>query len=48
MERKMSPYLIDIMEPDQNYSAALFREQADPIIIRLHQSGTLICWAGPD
>jgi len=46
-ERKDVPHhLIDIMEPDQNYSAALFREQANPIIIRLHQSGTPIFVAG--
>ena len=46
-ERKIVPHhLIDILDPDQDYSAALFREQADPIIRRLHQSGTPIFIAG--
>jgi tRNA dimethylallyltransferase len=46
-ERKLVPHhLIDIMDPDQDYSAALFRDQADAIIIRLHQSGTPIFVAG--
>lgn len=46
-ERKLVPHhLIDLRDPDQGYSAALFREQADPIIIRLHQSGTPIFVAG--
>lgn len=46
-ERKLVPHhLIDILDPDQDYSAALFREQADPIIIRLHQKGNPIFVAG--
>jgi len=46
-ERKLvRHHLIDIMDPDQDYSAALFREQADPIINRLHQSETPIFVAG--
>jgi len=37
-ERELVPHhLIDILDPDQDYSAALFRAQADPIILRLHE-----------
>ena len=36
-ERQLVPHhLIDILDPDQEYSAALFRKQADEIIHRLH------------
>ena len=36
-QRKLVPHhLIDILEPDQEYSAAVFRAQADEIIGRLH------------
>lgn len=46
-ERELVPHhLIDILDPDQDYSAALFREQADSILIRLHQSGIPIFVAG--
>jgi len=38
-ERKAVPHhLIDIIDPDRDYSAALFREQAAAIIGRLHQN----------
>lgn len=33
----VSHHLIDILDPDQEYSAAVFRAQADEIILRLHQ-----------
>jgi tRNA dimethylallyltransferase len=47
LERELVPHhLIDILDPAQDYSAALFREQADPIITRLHQSGIPIFVAG--
>jgi tRNA dimethylallyltransferase len=46
-ERETVPHhLIDILEPDQEYSAALFRDQADPIILRLHERRTPIFVAG--
>ena len=46
-ERKLVPHhLIDIRAPDQDYNAALFREQADPIIRRLQQSGSPIFVVG--
>jgi tRNA dimethylallyltransferase len=37
-ERKLVPHhLIDILDPEENYSAADFRRQADELIQRLHQ-----------
>jgi tRNA dimethylallyltransferase len=46
-ERELVPHhLIDILDPDQNYSAALFREQADPIILRLQENRVPIFVAG--
>jgi tRNA dimethylallyltransferase len=46
-EREVVPHhLIDILDPDQDYSAALFREQAEPIILRLHEKGTPVFVAG--
>ncbi len=36
-KRLVSHHLIDILDPDQEYSAAVFRTQADEIIRRLHQ-----------
>ena len=37
-DRRLIPhYLIDILDPDQGYSAALFREQAGKIILDLHK-----------
>lgn len=46
-ERRGVPHhMIDILEPDQEYSAALFREQAEPIINRLHREGVPIFIAG--
>ncbi len=40
-ERRIVPHhLIDIREPDQEYSAALFRQQAHAIITHLHRGGT--------
>jgi tRNA dimethylallyltransferase len=40
-EREIVPHhLIDILEPDQEYSAALFRKQAEPIIAALHKTQT--------
>ncbi len=36
-QRRQAPHhLIDILEPDEEYSASAFREQADEIIQRLH------------
>jgi tRNA dimethylallyltransferase len=46
-ERELVPHhLIDILDPDQDYSAALFRTQAEPIILRLHERRTPIFVAG--
>ncbi len=46
-ERRLVPHhLIDILDPDQEYSAALFREQADEIIHRLHLRKTPIFVTG--
>jgi len=46
-ERRMVPHhLIDILDPDQDYSAALFRQQADEIIRELHRLKTPIFLAG--
>jgi tRNA dimethylallyltransferase len=37
-DRRLIPHhLIDILDPDQGYSAALFREEADEIILDLHR-----------
>jgi tRNA dimethylallyltransferase len=37
-DRRLIPHhLIDILDPGQDYSAALFREQADEIILDLHR-----------
>ena len=37
-DRRLIPHhLIDILDPDQGYSAALFRDQADEIILDLHK-----------
>ncbi len=46
-ERSAIPHhLIDILEPDQGYSAALFRRQAEGVISRLHQNHVPIFVAG--
>jgi len=46
-EKAIVPHhMIDILDPDQEYSAAFFREQAEPIIKRLHQEGVPIFVAG--
>jgi tRNA dimethylallyltransferase len=46
-ERALVPHhLIDILDPDQDYSAALFRKEADEIIQRLHLRKTPIFVAG--
>jgi tRNA dimethylallyltransferase len=46
-ERRMVPHhLIDILDPDQDYSAALFRAQADHIIRELHKRNTPIFVVG--
>jgi tRNA dimethylallyltransferase len=46
-ERRMVPHhLIDILDPDQDYSAALFRNQADPIIRELQKRETTIFVVG--
>jgi len=46
-ERRLIPHhLIDILEPDQDYSAALFRKQADEIISGLHKRQTPVIIAG--
>ncbi len=44
--RLVRHHLIDIINPDQDYSAALFREQADEIIDRLHKRKTPIFLVG--
>jgi tRNA dimethylallyltransferase len=46
-EREQVPHhLIDVVDPDQDYNAALFREQAGEIILRLHRHGTPIFVVG--
>ncbi len=46
-ERGLVPHhLIDILDPDEEYSAALFRSHADGIIRRLHLEGTAPFVAG--
>ena len=46
-ERKLVPHhLIDIVDPEENYSAAHFRNQADELIHRLHQRKVRIFVAG--
>jgi tRNA dimethylallyltransferase len=46
-EREIVPHhLIDILEPDHGYSAALFRKQAEPIIAGLHKTRTPIFVVG--
>lgn len=46
-ERRMVPHhLIDILDPDRDYSAALFRSQADHIIRQLHKRKTPIFVVG--
>lgn len=46
-ERRLIPHhLIDILDPDQDYSAALFRKQADEIIHGLHKRQTPVFVAG--
>jgi tRNA dimethylallyltransferase len=46
-QRRQAPHhLIDILEPDEEYSASAFREQADDIIQRLHRRNTPIFVAG--
>ncbi len=46
-QRRQAPHhLIDILEPDEEYSASAFREQADEIIQRLHRRRTPIFVAG--
>jgi tRNA dimethylallyltransferase len=46
-ERRLVPHhLIDILDPDQEHSAALFRKQADEVIHRLHLHDTPIFVAG--
>lgn len=44
--RLIAHHLIDILDPDQEYSAALFRKQADEIIYRLHLQNIPIFIAG--
>lgn len=44
--RLVRHHLIDILDPDEEYSAALFREHADGIIARLHAAGTPAFVAG--
>lgn len=44
--RRIPHHLIDILDPDQEYSASAFRQQADEIIQRLSRSGTPIFLAG--
>ncbi len=44
--RQTSHHLIDILDPDQTYSAALFRQQADVIIHDLHKRKTPIIVVG--
>ena len=46
-ERKVVPHhLIDILDPEENYSAAHFRKEADEVIHRLHQRKIRIFVAG--
>ena len=46
-QRRLVPHhLIDVLDPDQEYSAALFRRHADEIIHRLHLQKTPIFVAG--
>ena len=46
-DRKMVPHhLVDILDPDEVYSAALFRQQADNIICELHKRKTPIFVVG--
>lgn len=46
-QRRQTPHhLIDILDPDQTYSAALFRHQADIIIHELHKRKTPIVVVG--
>ena len=46
-ERSAVPHhLVDILEPDQEYSAALFRKQAEAVINRLHQNHVPVFVAG--
>ncbi len=46
-QRRQAPHhLIDILELDQNYSAGLFRQQADIIIQKLHKRKTPILVVG--
>jgi len=44
--RRVPHHLIDILDPDQDYSAALFRNQADKIIRELHNRKTPIFVVG--
>ena len=44
--RRVRHHLVDILDPDQEYSAALFRDQADRIIADLHRRNTPIFVAG--
>lgn len=44
--RRVPHHLINILDPDQKYSAALFRRQAEEIIHRLHLQNTPIFVAG--
>lgn len=39
-------HMIDVVEPDEPFSAALFTKMAEPIIRRLHSSGTPVFVAG--
>jgi tRNA dimethylallyltransferase len=46
-ERRLAPHhLIDILDPDREYSAALFRKQAGEVIARLHLKNIPIFVAG--
>ena len=46
-DRRMAPHhLVDICEPDEEYSAASFRQQADEIICGLHKCETPIFVVG--
>jgi tRNA dimethylallyltransferase len=46
-DRRIIPHhLIDILDPDENYSAALFRQQADNIIGELHKRKAAIFVVG--
>jgi tRNA dimethylallyltransferase len=44
--RRVPHHLIDILDPDQDYSASAFRDQADEIIGRLHRKSTRIFVVG--